>query len=85
MYSRFDNVYDIIYTCLMSYQGITFVVAVMPSMMLFILRCATDSSSMWAFFRAHQWRINNGAIGARAPGPRAPGGPKILNKQFFRT
>ena len=30
-----------------------------------------------------QWRINNGAIGARAPGPRAPGGPQILNKQFF--
>ena len=30
-------------------------------------------------------RINNGAIGARAPGPRAPGGPQILNKQCFRT
>ena len=27
MYSRRDNVYDIIYTCLMSYLGITFVVA----------------------------------------------------------
>ena len=27
MYSRLDNVYDIIYTCLMSYPGITFVVA----------------------------------------------------------
>ena len=26
---------------------------VMPSMMRFILRCATDSSSMWAFFGAH--------------------------------
>ena len=30
-----------------------------------------------------QWRINNGAIGARAPGPRAPGGPQILNKHLF--
>ena len=28
-----------------------------------------------------QWRINNGAIGARAPGPRAPRGPRIVNKQ----
>ena len=28
-----------------------------------------------------QWRINNGAIGARAPGPRDPGGPQIINKQ----
>ena len=27
MYSLLDNVYDIIYTCLMSYPGITFVVA----------------------------------------------------------
>ena len=27
-----------------------------------------------------QWRINNGAIGARAPGPRAPGGPKFSVK-----
>ena len=26
---------------------------VMPSMMCSILRCATDSSSMWAFFSAH--------------------------------
>ena len=26
-----------------------------------------------------QWPINNGAIGARFPGPRAPGGPQILN------
>ena len=33
--------------------------------------------------QCNQWRINNGAIGARAPGPRAPGGPQILNKQFF--
>ena len=34
MYSLLDSVYDIIYTCLMSYPGITFVVAkVMPSMM----------------------------------------------------
>ena len=30
-----------------------------------------------------QWRINNGAIGARAPGPRVPGAPQILNKHFF--
>ena len=30
-----------------------------------------------------QWRINNGAIGARAPGPRAPGGPQIPTKNFF--
>ena len=28
-----------------------------------------------------QWRINNGAIGARAPGPRASRGPQIFNKQ----
>ena len=27
MYSLLDNVYDIIYTCLMSYPGITFVIA----------------------------------------------------------
>ena len=27
----------------------------------------------------------NGAIGARAPGPRDPGGPQISNKHFFRT
>ena len=33
--------------------------------------------------KQEQWRINNGAIGARAPGPRAQGGPLILNKQLF--
>ena len=41
-----------------------------------------SSASVWSvLFGFSQWRINNGAIGARAPGPRAPGGPQILNKQ----
>ena len=30
-----------------------------------------------------QWRINNGANGARAPGPRAPGAPHILKKKLW--
>ena len=30
-----------------------------------------------------QWRINNGAIGARTPGPRAPGAPKFTTNNFI--
>ena len=44
MYSLLDNVYHIIYTCLMLYPGIAFVIAYSDALP-FILRCATDSSS----------------------------------------
>ena len=44
-----------------------------------ILRISQDGLS------DSQWRINNGAIGARAPGPRAQGGPLILKKKCFKT
>ena len=37
------------------------------------------------FATCRQWRINNGAIGARAPGPRAPSGPRIVNKKNYMT
>ena len=33
------------------------------------------------FATCRQWRINNGAIGARAPGPRAPSRPRIVNNK----
>ena len=37
------------------------------------------------FATCRQWRINNGAIGARAPGPRAPSRPRIVNKKNYIT
>ena len=42
---------------------------------------AAEKIRDWVEIR-NQWRINNGAIGARAPGPRAPGGPHILKKKL---
>ena len=56
VYSLLYNVYGVIYTRLKSYPGIILRLwscRVMPSMMRSIFRCATDSSSMWAFFSAH--------------------------------
>ena len=59
MFSLLDNVYDVIYTCLMSYPGITFVVArVMPSMMRSILRCVTESSFMRTFCLDFKWPVH---------------------------
>ena len=43
--------------------------------------CIQQIAYATPFATCRQWRINNGAIGARAPGPRAPSGPRIVNKK----
>ena len=54
MYSLLDNVYGVIYICLMSYPGITCVVTQGNAEHDALhLPCATDSSSMRYFFSAH--------------------------------
>ena len=52
----------------------------LPQMLYYVraFHLLNRCSAIYHICACTQWRINNGAIGARAPGPRAPGGPQIL-------